>query len=103
AWLTAAGHPERAARLLGAAHGVLQAIGVSPFAYLRTDHDQCEAALRAGLGEKTFTALFDRGTALTLDEAVADALPDKMARPEAAAASLLGQPEPSPLTLREQQ
>src|SRR5215470_6025163 len=31
AWLTAAGHPQRAARLLGAAQGVLQAIGVSVF------------------------------------------------------------------------
>ena len=103
AWLTAAGHPERAARLLGAAHRVLQAIGVSVFPYLRTDHDRCVAALRAGLGEKTFTALFDRGTALTQDEAVADALPDKTARTRAAAASAAGQPESSPLTRREQQ
>jgi len=103
AWLTAAGHPERAARLLGAAHRVLQAIGVSMFPYLRTDHDRCVAALRAGLGEKTFTALFDRGTALTQDEAVADALPDKTARTHAAAASAVGQPESSPLTRREQQ
>ena len=103
AWLTAAGHPERAARLLGAAHRVLQAIGVSVFPYLRTDHDRCVAALRAGLGEKTFTALFDRGTALTQDEAVADALPDKTARTHASAASAVGQPESSPLTRREQQ
>jgi predicted ATPase/DNA-binding CsgD family transcriptional regulator len=103
AWLTAAGHPERAARLLGAAHCVLQAIGVSVFPYLRTDHDRCAAALRAGLGEKTFTALFDRGKALSQDEAIADALPDKTARTQAAAASAVGQPESSPLTRREQQ
>jgi predicted ATPase/DNA-binding CsgD family transcriptional regulator len=103
ACLTAVGHPERAARLLGAAHGVLQSVGVSVFPYLHTDHDRCVAALRAELGEKTFTSLFDRGTALTQDEAVADALPDKTARTQAAAASAVGQPESSPLTRREQQ
>src|SRR5258708_36070743 len=96
-WLTAAGHPERAARLLGAAHRVLQTIGVSMVPYLRTDHDRRVAALRAGLGEKTFTALFDRGTALTQDEAVAEALPAKPARTHAAAASAAGQPGSSPL------
>jgi predicted ATPase/DNA-binding CsgD family transcriptional regulator len=103
AWLTAAGHPQQAARLLGAAQGVLQAIGVSVFPYLRTDHDRCVTALRARLGEKTFTALFDRGTALPLDEAVADGLPDETERTQAAAASAAGQPESSPLTRREQQ
>jgi non-specific serine/threonine protein kinase len=103
AWLAAADDPERAAHLLGAAHGVLQAIGAVVFPYLRADHDRCMAGVRAALGEKTFTVLFDRGAALPFDEAVADSLPGKAACPAAAAASRAGAGETSPLTQREQE
>jgi len=86
AWVTATDDPERAARLLGEAQGVLQAVGATGLPYLHADHQEFTAHLRATLGEQTLTALFDRGAALTFDEAVADALRDETARSKGAEA-----------------
>ncbi|GAA4260952.1 LuxR C-terminal-related transcriptional regulator [Dactylosporangium darangshiense] len=112
AWVIATDDPERAARLLGRARGVLQAVGATGLPYLRADHQECTAHLRATLGEHALTKLIDRGAALTFDEAVAEALQDEAARStgaegpagtEAAAASAIVPPERSPLTRRERQ
>ncbi|WP_432993561.1 ATP-binding protein [Dactylosporangium sp. CA-233914] len=100
AWLTAPDDPERAARLLGAAHGVLHAIGAAVLSYLRADHDRCIADLRAALGEERFAAVFECAAALRFDEAVAEALLDESV-PAAPAASRAGQRKPPPLTRRE--
>jgi DNA-binding NarL/FixJ family response regulator len=110
AWVTATDDPERAARLLGGAQGVLRAVGATGLPYLRADHQECTAHLRTTLGERALTTLIDRGAALTFDEAIAEALHDEAARSTgaagkkaAAAASTIGPPERSPLTRRERQ
>lgn len=85
----ARGQPERAARLLGAATGVLQAAGASRL--LPSDmppYDRTIAAARAALGEATFTAAYDAGRALAPDEAFTAALASE--EPAAAPASASG-------------
>ncbi|MEU0567391.1 LuxR C-terminal-related transcriptional regulator [Nonomuraea sp. NPDC005983] len=101
AWITAVDNPGRSACLLGAAQGVLQTMGASLFSYLRTDHDRCVAALHASLGEKRFTAMFERGAALTLDEAVAEAKGERAKT--ASPASEAGHPDLTALTPREKE
>ena len=69
------GHPERAARLWGAAAAQGQALVGRP---LRTDRgvelDQAASALRAQLGDAAFDAAWAEGQAMTLEQAVAYAL-----------------------------
>ena len=65
------GRPERAARLLGAAHALRQAIGTPLPAHEAADRNDTIAACSAVLGEAEFRAAFDAGAALTLAGAVA--------------------------------
>jgi non-specific serine/threonine protein kinase len=79
AWIAGAdGHHARAARLLGAAHTVWRSTGMpsSGPRYLAPSHDHCEHVTRHALGDKRFTASFQHGTRLTLDQAIDYALAD---------------------------
>jgi non-specific serine/threonine protein kinase len=77
AWTAGArGQQERAARLLGAAHELWQAIDSSPtgLRYSMHSHRHCDAQARQALGTRAFTAAFRDGTKLRLDPALAYAL-----------------------------
>jgi predicted ATPase/DNA-binding SARP family transcriptional activator/Tfp pilus assembly protein PilF len=64
------GHPDRAARLLGAADALRQAIGAPLPAHEAADRNDTIAACSALLGEAEFRAAFEAGAGLTLAEAV---------------------------------
>jgi predicted ATPase/class 3 adenylate cyclase len=68
------GQPVRAVRLLGAAAALREAIGVPLPPFLRPDQQRGIAALRTGLGEEIFAAVWAQGQALTLEQAVHEAL-----------------------------
>jgi non-specific serine/threonine protein kinase len=67
---------ERAARLLSAAETLLDTIGLSLAAWpeVRADFDRYVAVPRVHLSEEAFAAAWAEGQALTLDQAVAEAL-----------------------------
>jgi predicted ATPase len=67
---------ERAARLLSAAETLLDSIGLSLAAWpeVRADFDHYVAVARAQLDEATFEAAWAAGRALTLEQAIAEAL-----------------------------
>jgi len=69
----ARGHPEDAARLLGAAAVMRETTGspVSPFD--RADYERDLDAVRAALGEEAFAAAWATGKTLSLEQAIADA------------------------------
>ena len=72
AWMTAGrGAHERAAMLLGCAEQVRQASGV-PFQelYQRQQHDESVALTTQALGRKAFDAAYQRGLAMTVDDAL---------------------------------
>ncbi len=102
AWTAAADEQyERAARLLGATEACLRAIGgMGGFKLFAAAHQRCEAQLRHALGDDAYAAAVQRGTGLSLDQAVAYALGEHAATPG---------PGPSPtrapgvLTRRERQ
>ncbi len=73
----AQGRAERAARLLGAAKAPFDATGILTPPVDRAEFDRSAAAARATLGEEAFAAAWEAGSALTLDEAAAEALGDK--------------------------
>ncbi len=101
AWIAGArGDAERAARLLGAADSVFQAIPARLLPMWQPSHDDCAARARGRLGERGFLAAVDRGRVMTKDEAVADALERTPAPPAKAARPRRGT---SPLTRRELQ
>ena len=71
---TAQQQAERAARLFGAAEA-LQAV----FHFIlapadRADHDRDVATVRAALGEAAFAAVWAEGRAMTMEQAIAEAL-----------------------------
>jgi predicted ATPase/class 3 adenylate cyclase/DNA-binding SARP family transcriptional activator len=66
--------PERAARLVGAAEGVREAIGTPLPRSDRVEHNRSVAAVRAALGEETFAATQAEGRVMTLEQAIAYAL-----------------------------
>jgi predicted ATPase len=70
----AAGQARQAARLLGAAAALHQATETALSPWLVPWQQQAEAAGRAMLGDATFTAAWAAGQALSLEEAIADAL-----------------------------
>jgi predicted ATPase len=72
----AEGRPVRAARLFGAAQALLAAAGLARHAYLRATYGRDLAATRAALGPTAFDAAWAAGAAMTLEQAVADALED---------------------------
>ena len=65
--------PERAARLLGAVAAARETSGVARIAYA-LHADQITAAVRARLGETSFSVAFAAGRALSLAEAVANGI-----------------------------
>jgi predicted ATPase len=72
--VAAAGHGQRAALLLGAAATLHDRIGFPKQAPDRADTEQAVAPVRAMLGEAAWAAAYAAGAALTLEEAVAEAL-----------------------------
>jgi predicted ATPase/DNA-binding CsgD family transcriptional regulator len=101
AWIAGArGDAERAARLLGAAESVFQAIPATLLPMWQPLREDCAARARGRLGGQGFLAAFDRGLVMSKDEAVADALERTPAPLTRAAHSRRGT---SPLTRRELQ
>lgn len=84
AWCAAAqGRPDRAGTLLGAAARIGRSVGLPLFGsrHFGAPHKDCEAAIRRALGDGGFDATFGRGTAYTVDEAIAYALDDEHCEP----------------------
>lgn len=69
----AQGQAEPAARLLGAADTLREAVGFQFEAVDQATYDRTLAAVRAQLDEATFDAAWEAGRALTLDDAIATA------------------------------
>jgi predicted ATPase/DNA-binding SARP family transcriptional activator len=63
--------PARAARLLGAAQRIREAIGTAVAPCERADHARTEASARAALGEAAFSSHFQAGAAEPLDDVLA--------------------------------
>jgi predicted ATPase/class 3 adenylate cyclase len=70
----AAGQWARAARLLGAAAAQREALGAPQLLQERTEVDQAADEARAALGEEAWLAAFAAGQALSLEQAIAEAL-----------------------------
>jgi hypothetical protein len=68
--------PERAARLWGAAERLRAALGCRAAPAARATYERAMAQARAQLGDQAFAAAWDAGAALSLDEAIAEALPN---------------------------
>jgi predicted ATPase/transcriptional regulator with XRE-family HTH domain len=66
--------PQRAARLFGAAEMLRTAANIPLPPVMRAEYDQAVAAIRAQLDESTFAAAWAAGRALTLEQAIAEAL-----------------------------
>ena len=66
--------PERAARLWGAAERLRQAIGCRSAPAARATYERALAVIRAQFDESTFAAAWAAGQALTLEQAIAEAL-----------------------------
>ena len=66
---------ERAARLLGLAQETLDDIGASIYPWLRPDFEACADAVRTALGDERFAALFEQGSALAVEEVIAETTP----------------------------
>jgi hypothetical protein len=71
---SAEGQPERAARLLGAAATLPDAIDVLPPPNERPDYEHTVATTRAQLDEQVWAAAWAEGKALSLEQAIAYAL-----------------------------
>jgi tetratricopeptide (TPR) repeat protein len=69
--------PERAARLLGAAEVVSGATNLKMDRIERAEHDRYIAAARSLIDEASFAAAWAAGQALTLEQALAEALDDQ--------------------------
>ena len=59
---------ERAARLWGAAASLREALGSPLLPTERADHERSAANLRAAMGEEAFTACWQEGQAMTLEQ-----------------------------------
>jgi predicted ATPase/DNA-binding CsgD family transcriptional regulator len=106
----ASGRPERAARLLGAAEALRKSVGIPLPPVNHADYERDVAAVRAQLDEATFAAAWAAGGALSLEQAIAEALhvpveapaqmqtPGQAPQPASAAPERLGT-----LTARERQ
>lgn len=70
----ALGHPELAARLLGASYARFEAYGTKQVAVDQSELDDFETATRNQLGDKAFLEAWQAGQTLTLQEAVSLAL-----------------------------
>jgi len=70
----AQGQPERAARLLGAAEALWEAIGEPLFPTIRADHDRIVASVHAALSAEVFVALWAQGRNMPIKQAIAYAV-----------------------------
>jgi hypothetical protein len=71
------GEAERCARLIGAAEGLHEAVGVPVYVYYelhRSPHEHIISASRSHLGEEAFEEARAEGRAMTFEQAVAYAL-----------------------------
>jgi hypothetical protein len=75
------GRSVRAARLLGAEQAWRASTGNRRPAWRDEEYERALAAARAGLSAQSFTAARAAGRAMTLDQAVADALDETSAKP----------------------
>jgi predicted ATPase/transcriptional regulator with XRE-family HTH domain/Tfp pilus assembly protein PilF len=66
--------PERAARLWGAAEALRTTIGCRPAPGARATYERAISMARAQLGEKAFAMAWEQGRALTVEQALAEAL-----------------------------
>jgi non-specific serine/threonine protein kinase len=67
----------QAATLFGAAEMLIPSIRLEMSVPERAEHDQAITAARAALGEEAFSAAYEEGKKMTLDEAVAYALEER--------------------------
>jgi len=88
--------PARATRLLGAAAAVREAIAFALPPADRAEHDADAAALRDALGEDAFEAAWSAGRAMSLDEAIADAVLVSEGPPDPAAVARTTPAPPCP-------
>jgi non-specific serine/threonine protein kinase len=80
AWVASTtGQPERAARLYGAGQGLREASGTVLLGERHTRRERRLEVLRATLGGPRFDAAWAAGSALTAENAIADALADEVA------------------------
>jgi predicted ATPase/class 3 adenylate cyclase len=70
----AAGQWLAAARLLSAATALYRSLGIEQFPDHREEHEHAVAAAKASLGDEAFTAAWDAGQALLLEQAIPEAL-----------------------------
>jgi non-specific serine/threonine protein kinase len=70
----AQGKPERAARLMGAAAALRDALGAGLYPIDRPATERTTELARVALGEEAFAAAYAAGRALSLEEAIAEAL-----------------------------
>jgi tetratricopeptide (TPR) repeat protein len=78
------GEAERSSRLIGAAEGLHEAVGVPVYVYYephRSPYESTVAAVRSQMGEEAFEAARAQGRALTFEQAVAYAVEDDEASP----------------------
>ena len=79
---SARGELRRAARMLGAAEGLLEAAGVPLYVWADHDlHQRAASTAREKLGEQEWLEAYDEGRAMSFEEAVAYALGEDEARP----------------------
>jgi tetratricopeptide (TPR) repeat protein len=76
AWLLVAQGHATAARVGGAAEALREALGATLHPLLHSGHERAVAAMCAALGEEVFAAAWEAGQAMTLEEAIAEALRD---------------------------
>jgi len=86
--------PEHAARLWGAAERLRAALGCRPAPAARATYERAIALARAQLGDETFAAAWAAGAALSLDEAIAEAL-EPLPEVPAPAPALAATPKPT--------
>ncbi len=73
----ARGEVQRSGRLIGAAEGLHEAVGVPVYVYYephRSMYERAVAAVRSGVGDEAFEEARQRGREMTFEEAVAYAL-----------------------------
>ena len=68
------GQPERAARLFGAVEALREVSGIRLAPLPRADYDRAVEGIRAHLDEATFAQAWEKGRAMPLEQAIAEAL-----------------------------
>jgi DNA-binding CsgD family transcriptional regulator len=89
AWAAgSSGRHERAAQLLGASAALWHGLGNRLMPDWQAQHDGCETATRAALGESRYRACWQEGYGLSRDQAVTAALEDQDTVPAARPATV---------------